>query len=332
MYIYALTVNTMELKSIKEAMTDPVWIDLKQEELLQFKWLDVDEKNTVIRNRTRLVVRGYRKEEGIDFEESFSPVARIEAIRIFLAYAAHTYFTVFQMDVKTAFLHSSLKEDVYVCQPEGFIDADHPSHVYKLKKALYGLKQAPRACTPMEIKDKLDLEKNGTQVDATKYQSIIGAIMYLTSSRPDIIHATCLCSRYQAQPSEKHLKEMSRLHQEYFRWNLILRRKSGGLVLEETRLYDTFNHGSRICVFIPIAISCNPVQHSRTKHIVVHYHFIQEHVEKGTIELYFVKTDYKLAGIFTKAILVDQFNYLVRRLSMQNLWSPLELERLAKSQ
>nr|GFA55908.1 retrovirus-related Pol polyprotein from transposon TNT 1-94 [Tanacetum cinerariifolium] len=83
--------------------------------------------------------------EGIDFEESFAPIARMEAIRIFLAHAAHKSFIVFQMDVKTAFLHGSLKEDVYVCQPEGFIDTDHPSHVYKLKKALYGLKQAPRA-------------------------------------------------------------------------------------------------------------------------------------------------------------------------------------------
>nr|GFB18902.1 retrovirus-related Pol polyprotein from transposon TNT 1-94 [Tanacetum cinerariifolium] len=104
-----------------------------------------DEKQTVIRNKSRLVVRGYRQEEGLDFEESFAPVARMEAIRIFLAYAAHKSFTVFQMDVKTAFLHGSLKEDVYVCQPKGFIDADHPSHNYKIKKALYGLKQAPRA-------------------------------------------------------------------------------------------------------------------------------------------------------------------------------------------
>ncbi|GJX16866.1 retrovirus-related pol polyprotein from transposon TNT 1-94 [Tanacetum coccineum] len=94
---------------------------------------------------TRLVVRGYRQEEGIDVEESFATVARMEAIMIVLAYAAHKSFTVFQMDVKTAFLHGTLKEDVYVCQPKGFIDADHPSHVYKLKKALYGLKQAPRA-------------------------------------------------------------------------------------------------------------------------------------------------------------------------------------------
>nr|GFC95471.1 retrovirus-related Pol polyprotein from transposon TNT 1-94 [Tanacetum cinerariifolium] len=83
--------------------------------------------------------------EGIDFKESFASVARMEAIRIFLAYAAHKSFSVFQMDIKTAFLHGSLKEDVYVCQSEGFIDADYPSHVYKLKKDLYGLKQAPRA-------------------------------------------------------------------------------------------------------------------------------------------------------------------------------------------
>nr|GFA69498.1 hypothetical protein [Tanacetum cinerariifolium] len=115
---------------------------------LTLKWIfknKHDEEQTVIRNKSCLVVRGYRQEEGLDFEESFTLVARMEAIRIFLAYVAHKSFTVFQMDVKTAFLHGSLKENVYVCQLEGFIDADHPSHVYKLKKALYGLKQAPRA-------------------------------------------------------------------------------------------------------------------------------------------------------------------------------------------
>nr|GEV47418.1 putative ribonuclease H-like domain-containing protein [Tanacetum cinerariifolium] len=219
---------------------------------------------------------GYRQEEGINFEESFAPVARMKAIRIFLAYAIHKGFTVYQMDVKTAFLHGSLKKDVYVCQPEGFIDADHPSHVYKLKKALYGLKQAMRAwydelstfliqngfskgtidptlftrrfdddilvvnqslsgifinqsnyvneilkkyglntCdiigTPMDIKDKLDLDQTGTPVDAMKYRSMISALMYLTSSSPDIVHDTCVCARYQAQPTEKHLKDVKRI-------------------------------------------------------------------------------------------------------------------------
>ncbi|GKD94933.1 retrovirus-related pol polyprotein from transposon TNT 1-94 [Tanacetum coccineum] len=255
----------MEPKNVKEAMTDPTWIESMQEELLQFKRLDVwvlvpgpdnikpltlkwlfknklDEENTVIRNKTRLVVRGYRQEEGIDFEESFASVARMEAIMIFLAYVAHKSFTVFQMDMKTAFLHGTLKEDVYVCQPKGFIDVDHPSHVYKLKKALYGLKQAPRAwydelstfllqnhffkgtidptlfirrfdddILVVQIKDKIDLDQNGSLVDAMKYRSMIGALMYLTSSRPDIVHATCLCARYQAKPTEKHLKEVKRI-------------------------------------------------------------------------------------------------------------------------
>nr|GEZ66904.1 retrovirus-related Pol polyprotein from transposon TNT 1-94 [Tanacetum cinerariifolium] len=167
-WIKSMQEEPLQFKRLDEAMTDPVWIDSMQEKLLQFKRMDVwvlvptqdnispltlkcifknkhDEEQTIIRNKSRLVVRGYRQEEGIDFEESFAPVARMEAIRIFLAYVTHKSFTVFQMDVKTAFLHGSLKEDVYVCQPECFIDADHPSHVYKIKKALYGLKQEPRA-------------------------------------------------------------------------------------------------------------------------------------------------------------------------------------------
>nr|GEU41681.1 DNA-directed DNA polymerase [Tanacetum cinerariifolium] len=185
--------NMPTTEEYQEAMTDPAWIGSMQEEILQFKWLDVwvlvpaldnikpltlkwlfknkhDEENTVIRNKTRLVVRQYYQEEGIDLEESFALVAKMEAIRIFLAYVAHKSFTVFQMDMKTTFLHGTLKEDVYMCQPEGFIDANHPGHVYKLIEALYGLKQAPRA--------------------------------------PDIIHAICLCARYQAKPTEKHHKEV----------------------------------------------------------------------------------------------------------------------------
>nr|GEX86385.1 hypothetical protein [Tanacetum cinerariifolium] len=145
MCMYALTVSTIELKNVKEAMTDPAWIESMQEEHLRFKRLDVWVLVPTPDNISPLTLKWYRQDEGIDFEESFASAARMEAIRIFLAYAAHKLFYVFQMDVKTAFLHGSLKEDVYVCQPEGFIDTDHPSHVYKLKKALYGLKQAPRS-------------------------------------------------------------------------------------------------------------------------------------------------------------------------------------------
>ncbi|GJY94522.1 retrovirus-related pol polyprotein from transposon TNT 1-94, partial [Tanacetum coccineum] len=104
-------------------------------------------ENKVIQNKSRFVAKRYGQEEGINFEESFAPVARLKAIRIFVAYAAHKNFLIYQMDVKTAFLNGPLKEEVFVRQPDGFVDPDFPNHVYRLKKALYGLKQAPRACS-----------------------------------------------------------------------------------------------------------------------------------------------------------------------------------------
>nr|GEZ49991.1 retrovirus-related Pol polyprotein from transposon TNT 1-94 [Tanacetum cinerariifolium] len=169
MCMYALTVSTTEPKNIKEAMADFALIEAMQEELHQFnrlqvwelvdkpfsktvikpKWLwknKKDEDQTVIRNKARLVAKGYAQEEGVDFEESFAPVARLEAVRIFIAYATHKSFPIYQMDVKTSFLNGLLKEEVYVAQPDGFLDLDHPKKVYQLMKALYGLKQAPRAC------------------------------------------------------------------------------------------------------------------------------------------------------------------------------------------
>ncbi|GKF72065.1 retrovirus-related pol polyprotein from transposon TNT 1-94, partial [Tanacetum coccineum] len=100
----------------------------------------LDEYDDILKNKARLVAKGFRQEEGIDFEESFAPVARIKAIRIFIANATSKNMTIYQMDVKTTFLNGELKEEVYVSQPEGFVDPDHPTHVYRLKKALYGLK------------------------------------------------------------------------------------------------------------------------------------------------------------------------------------------------
>ncbi|GJX74360.1 reverse transcriptase domain-containing protein [Tanacetum coccineum] len=151
----------------------------------------------VIRNKSRLVAKGYRQEEGIDFEESFVPVARLEAVIIFVAYATHKNFPIHQMDVKTEFLNGPLKEEVFVRQPNGFVDPDFSNHVYRLKKALYGLKQATRAwmekcdtiSTPMAIA-KLDADLQGAQVGQTKYRSMIGRLMYLTASRPNIAFAT----------------------------------------------------------------------------------------------------------------------------------------------
>ncbi|GKD11313.1 retrovirus-related pol polyprotein from transposon TNT 1-94, partial [Tanacetum coccineum] len=156
----------------------------------------LDEYGDVLKNKARLVAKGYRQEEGIDFEESFAPVARIDAIRIFIANATSKNMTIYQMDVKTAFLNGELKEEVYVSQPEGFINPDHPTHVYRLKKALYGLKQVPRnfgmdsydpVDTPIVDRLKLDEDLLGIPVDQTRFHSMVGSLMYLTASRPDLV-------------------------------------------------------------------------------------------------------------------------------------------------
>ncbi|GKD89023.1 retrovirus-related pol polyprotein from transposon TNT 1-94 [Tanacetum coccineum] len=133
-----------EPKKVIHALKDPSWIEAIQEELLQFK-NKKDERGIVIRNKARLVAQGYTQEEGIDYDEVFAPVARIEAIRLFLAYASFKDFVVYQMDVKSAFLYGKIEEEVYVCQPPGFEDPDFPDRVYKVEKELYGLHQAPRA-------------------------------------------------------------------------------------------------------------------------------------------------------------------------------------------
>ncbi|GKB23965.1 retrovirus-related pol polyprotein from transposon TNT 1-94 [Tanacetum coccineum] len=262
--------------------------------LIKLKWINkvkTDEFGGVLKNKAILVAQEFRQEERIDFEESFAPVARIEAIRIFVANAANKNMTIFQMDVKTAFLNGKLKEEVYVSQPEGFVDQDNLSHVYKLKKALYDLKQAPRAWydmlssflisqdfskgavdptlftqkagndllfkmsmmgqmlfflgleisqgprgiflnqskyaseiikkyglltsdsvdMPMVEKNKLDEDLQGTPIDATLYHGMIGSLMYMTSSRLDLIYAVCLCARYQAKPTKKHLHAVKRI-------------------------------------------------------------------------------------------------------------------------
>nr|GEZ53399.1 putative ribonuclease H-like domain-containing protein [Tanacetum cinerariifolium] len=147
-----------------------------------------DKRGIVIKNKARLVAQGYTQEEGIEYDEVFAPVARIEAIRLFLAYASFMGFMVYQIDVKSAFLYGSIEEEVYVCQPLGFEDPDHPYKVYKVVKALYGLHQAPRtASTPVDTEKPLVKDADGDDVDVHLYRSMIGSLMYLTASRPDII-------------------------------------------------------------------------------------------------------------------------------------------------
>nr|GFA81632.1 retrovirus-related Pol polyprotein from transposon TNT 1-94 [Tanacetum cinerariifolium] len=166
--LFSCLLSSIEPANVAEALRDADWVSAMQDKLDQFarlkvlrlvprpedktviktKWIfknKKDESSLVIRNKARLVAVGYSQHEGIDYDETFAPVARIEAIRLFLAYVTHKDFTVFQMDVKTTFLNEILKEEVYVVQPLGFFSKQYPDHVYALAKALYGLKQAPRA-------------------------------------------------------------------------------------------------------------------------------------------------------------------------------------------
>ncbi|GJV15007.1 retrovirus-related pol polyprotein from transposon TNT 1-94 [Tanacetum coccineum] len=164
-----------------------------------------DELNQFSKNKVWTLVPapyGYNQQEGIDYDETFAPVARLKAIRIFFAFAKYMNFIVYQMDVKNAFLNGKLKEEVYVKQPIGFESIEFPNHVCKLDKALYGLKQAPRAC--------------GKSVNKTQYRGMIGSLMYLTASRPDIQFSTCLYARYRANPKESHLIVVKRI----FRCNM----------------------------------------------------------------------------------------------------------------
>ncbi|GKA98210.1 retrovirus-related pol polyprotein from transposon TNT 1-94 [Tanacetum coccineum] len=229
---YDAFLTSVEPKNYKEALKESCWIKAMQEEFNEFERLEVwelvprpdrvmiitlkwifkvklDELGGVLKNKARLVARGYHQEEGIDFEESFAPVARLEAIRIFIAYAAHKNMTVYQMDVKTAFLNGILCEEVYVSQLDGFVDQDIPNHVYKLKKALYGLKQASRAwydlLSSFLLSQKFSKDTQGKKVDPARYRGMISSLMYLLSSRPDLVFAVCMYARYQDKPTEKHL-------------------------------------------------------------------------------------------------------------------------------
>nr|GFA35894.1 retrotransposon protein, putative, Ty1-copia subclass [Tanacetum cinerariifolium] len=338
----------------------------------------LDELGGILKNKARLVARGYRQEEGIDFEESFSPVARLEAIQFFLAYATHKNMVIYQMDVKTAFLNGNLREEVYVSQPDGFVDPDNLNHVYKRKKSLYGLKQAPRACfescdpvdTPMVEKSKLDEDREGKPVDPSHYRGMIGTLLYLTASRPDLQFAIFMCIRYQARPTEKHVHAIKRIFR-YLRGTVhrglwypkdssvaliafadadhagcqdTRRSTSGSVQFLEERLISWSSKRQKSAVIsnyglafnkIPmycdnksaIALCCNNVQHSRSKHIDIRYHFIKEQVENGVIELYFINTEYQLTDLFTKALGRDRIDFLINKLGMQS-FTPETLKQL----
>jgi hypothetical protein len=450
-----------------------------------------DEHGVVTRNKARLVAKGYSQVEGLDFDETYAPIARLESIRILLAYATYHGFKLYQMDVKSAFLNGPIKEEVYVEKPPGFEDSEYPNHVYKHSKALYGLKQAPRAwyeclrdflitngfkvgkadptlftktvakdlfvcqiyvddiifgstnkstCeefsrimihkfemsmmelkyflgfqikqlqegtfisqtkyiqdilkkfgmkdgkpikTPMGTNGHLDLDTGGTSVDQKVYRSMIGSLLYLCASRPNIMLFVCMCARFQVDPKEDHLRDIKRI------MRYLVYTPKFGLWYPKGSTFDLIGYSnadwggckidrkstSGTCQFLgrslvswaskkqnSIALSTaeaeyiaaghccaqllwmrqtlrdygyklskvpllcdnesairmadNPVEHIRTKHIDIRYHFLRDHQQKGDIEIAYVNTQNQLADDFTKPLDEKTFRKLRNELNI----------------
>nr|AAP53706.1 retrotransposon protein, putative, unclassified [Oryza sativa Japonica Group] len=502
-------VASFEPKDVSHALTDESWINAMHEELENFernkvwtlveppsghnvigtKWVFKNKQNEdglIVRNKARLVAQGFTQVEGLDFDETFAPVARIEAIRLLLAFAASKGFKLYQMDVKSAFLNGFIQEEVYVKQPPGFENPDFPNHVFKLSKALYGLKQAPRAwydrlknfllakgftmgkvdktlfvlkhgdnqlfvqiyvddiifgcsthavvvdfaetmrrefemsmmgelsyflglqikqtpqgtfvhqtkytkdllrrfkmenckpiSTPIGSTAVLDPDEDGEAVDQKEYRSMIGSLLYLTASRPDIQFAVCLCARFQASPRASHRQAVKRIMRylnhtlEFGIWYStsssiclsgysdadfggcrIDRKSTSGtchflgtsLIAWSSRKQSSVAQSTAESEYVAAASCCsqilwllstlkdygitfekvplfcdntsainiakNPVQHSRTKHIDIRFHFLRDHVEKGDVELQFLDTKLQIADIFTKPLDSNRFAFL----------------------
>ncbi|GJW76646.1 putative ribonuclease H-like domain-containing protein [Tanacetum coccineum] len=430
--LFAYFLSQIEPKKISEALEDESWVDAMQEEMNK-----KDEKGVVVRNKARLVAQGYRQEEGIDYDEVFAPVARIEAIRIFLAFASYMGFIVYQMDVKSAFLYGTIDEEVYVSQPPGFVDPKFPKKVYKVVKALYGLHQAPRAwyatlstfllksgyrrgtidktlfikkdkndimlvqvyvddiifgstkrswcdefealmksrfqmssmgeltfflglqvkqkedgifisqdkyvaeilkkfdfasvktaSTPIETQKPLTKDEEAADVDVHLYRSMIGSLMYLTASRPDIMFAVCACSRFQVTPKTSHLNAVKRIFRylkgkpklglwyprvssfdleaysdsDYAGANLDRKSTIGGCQFLGRHLWLLLLQRQSM-LLLPTA---NPVFHSKTKHIEIRHHFIRDAYEKKLIQVLKIHTDDNVADLLTKAFDVSR--------------------------
>ncbi|GJY98262.1 retrovirus-related pol polyprotein from transposon TNT 1-94 [Tanacetum coccineum] len=213
--------------------------------------------------------------------------------------------TIYQIDVKTDFLNGQLKEEVYVSQPEGFVDQDNPSHVYKLKKALYGLKQAPRAWYDMLSSFLISQQFSKGAVDPT---------LFIRHARNDLLL----------------LMQMPIMREAEY---IALSGCCSQILWIRSQLLDYGFKFNKIPLYCDnksaIALCCNNVQHSRAKHINICYHFIKEQVENEIVELYFVRTEYQHADIFTKPLPRERFNFLIDKLGMKSM-SPKTLKSLAE--
>nr|GEW73968.1 integrase, catalytic region, zinc finger, CCHC-type, peptidase aspartic, catalytic [Tanacetum cinerariifolium] len=320
-------------KNFKTAITEDCWFQAMQDEIYEFdrlqvwklvpqpdyvmiivlKWIykvKLDEYGDVLKNKARLVAKGYRQEEGIDFEESFAPIDRIEAIRIFIANAA----------------------SLQVSQSPGGIFINQSKFALEILKT-FGMDSCDSVDTPMVDRLKLDEDPSGIPVDQTCFCSMVGSLMYLTASRLDLVFAVCMCARYQAKPTKKHLEAVKRVFR-YLKgtinWGLWYPKDTAMALTtyadadhagcQDTRR-STFGSaqflGDKLVSWSSkkqksTAISTIEAEYiAMSKHIDIRHHFIREQVERGVVELYFVTKNYHLVDIFTKALPRQQFEFIL---------------------
>ncbi|GJR02963.1 putative reverse transcriptase, RNA-dependent DNA polymerase [Tanacetum coccineum] len=347
-----------------------VWtlVDLpKGKRAIGTKWVyrnKKDERGIVVRNKARLVAQGYTQKEGIDYDKVFTLVARIEAIRLFLAYALFIGLMIYQMDVKSAFLYGTIEEEVYVCQPPGFEDPQFSNKVYKissigeltfflglqvqqkedgifisqdkyvvdiLKKFYFTTIKA--ASTPIETNKAMNKDEEAKDVDVYLYRSMIGSLMYITASRPDIMFVVCACARKSTTKVNNFLQKVDFKGYEkkativanstteaeyvaaanYCRQVLWIQNQmlDYGFNFMNTKIH--IDNESTICIVK------NPVFHSKTKHIEIRHHFIRDSYEKKLIQVIKIHTDHNVADLLTKAFDVSRFNFLIASIGLLNL-------------
>ncbi|GJX88782.1 ribonuclease H-like domain-containing protein [Tanacetum coccineum] len=349
---------------------------------IETKWIyrnKKDERGIVVRNKARLVAQGYTQEEGLNYDEVFAPVARIEAIRLFLAYASFKDFVVYQMDVKSAFLYGKIEEEVYVCQPPRFEDPNSLTEVkgdillvqVYVDDIIFGSTKKV-LCTEFEklMHKKFQMSSMGkltfflglqvTQKDdgifISQDKSMIGSLMYLTSSRPDIMFAVCACARFQVTPKVSHLHAVKRIFRylkgqpklglwypkdspfdleaytdsDYAVANstteveyVAASNCCGQVLWIQNQMLDYGYNFMNTKIFIDnestICIVKNPVFHSKTKHIEIRHHFIRDSYEKRLIQVIKIHTDHNVADLLTKAFDVSRFQFLTASIGMLNL-------------
>ncbi|GJR87795.1 putative ribonuclease H-like domain-containing protein [Tanacetum coccineum] len=300
--LFAYFLSQIEPKKVTQALTDPSWIEAMQDELLQFrlqkvwrlvdlpkgkhairtKWVyrnKKDERGIVVRNKARLVAQGYTQEEGIDYDEVFAPVARIEAIRLFLAYASFMGFIVYQMDVKSAFLYGTIEEEVYV--DEIIFGSTKKTLCVEFVQMMHKRFQMS-SIGELTFFLGLQVKQKDDGIFISQDKSMIGSLMYLTASRPDIMFAVCACAR----DSPFDLEAFS--DSDYAGASLDGKSTTGG------------------CQFL--AKGVNPVFHAKTKHIEIRHHFIRDSYEKRLIQVIKIHTDHNVADLLTKAFDVSSIS------------------------